>query len=488
MSKFVFNLSPKTKPFPHQLEAIQFMIGKEYVPLFDEQGLGKTKIVIDSLLEDINNEFIDGAIIVCKKYLIPMWEDEILKHTYLKPIILKGTSKDLGFKFMTYSHFYIINYEALFSEKQRLKDFMKIRRLAMILDESQKIKNPDAKITDAVLDLKDYAKKRIIISGTPIANKPMDIWPQFYFLNPNLLQDDYITFKRKYEVKLNDSGSLETVRDQLKHLSDIIEHVSIRRLKSKVLELPEKIYENVYVNLSAEESQVYIKLRDELILEISSLNGDTLIDESSNILKKLLRLTQISSNPKLVVPTFSGTPSKFTHIDKMVEKIIASDEKVIIWSSFNGNINSLRDRYRKYGSLMIYGEVPLDERSRIVSLFQNNFQYRVLVANPAAAKEGLTLTAANNAIYLDRNFNLVDYLQSQDRIHRISQVKACKIIKLLAKDTIDEYIDEILYKKQKIAQFLQGDTKDLSNGKEYFTKTELLYILGAAKKEVNNGG
>lgn len=127
---------------------------------------------------------------------------------------------------------------------------------------------------------------------------------------------------------------------------------------------------------------------------------------------------------------------------------------------------------------MLFGEIPIDDRKKIVNNFQKQAENKIIIANPAAAKEGLTLTAANNAIYIDRNFNLVDYLQSQDRIHRISQIKTCKIIKIQAKDTIDEYIDEILYKKQKIAQFLQGDLEQIPDEKEFLTKSEILYILG----------
>ena len=189
-------------------------------------------------------------------------------------------------------------------------------------------------------------------------------------------------------------------------------------------------------------------------------------------------MTQISSNPKLVLPEFEGTPAKFILLDDILEKIIGLNEKVIIWTSFNGNIRALKNRYKKHGALMLFGEIPIEERKKIVTKFQTQDENKVLVANPAAAKEGLTLTAANNAIYVDRNFNLVDYLQSQDRIHRISQTRTCNIIKILAENTIDEYIDEILYKKQKVAQFLQGDIDIIPEEKEYLSKSEILYMLG----------
>ena len=479
MPKFIFDLTPKTKSYPHQLEAVEFIRGKEYIPLFDEQGLGKTKIVIDSLLKDIEDGFIDGSLIVCKKYLIPTWEEEILKHSYLKPIILKGTAKELGQKFLTFSYFYIINYDALFSEKERLKMFLKLRNMAIVLDESQRIKNPEGIATKAVNEIKNYSKKRIIITGTPIANKPIDIWSQFYFLDGGkLLGEKFEDFKRKYDIDWREEIPLSERTKILESLRNIINDVSIRRLKTDVLELPEKKFEDFHVQLKGKQLELYTKLKDELILEIEKLDGNKIFDESSNILKKLLRLTQISSNPKLIIPEFDEQPIKFLELDKLLENILNSNEKVIVWSSFNGNIRTLRNRYIKYGSSMLFGEIPIEDRKKIVNNFQKLAENKVLIANPAAAKEGLTLTAANNAVYIDRNFNLVDYLQSQDRIHRISQTKTCRIIKILAKNTIDEYIEEILYKKQKIAQFLQGDLEQITDEREFLTKSEILYILG----------
>lgn len=154
------------------------------------------------------------------------------------------------------------------------------------------------------------------------------------------------------------------------------------------------------------------------------------------------------------------------------------DEKVIIWSSFVDNITTLKNRYKKYNSLTIYGKMTIDERNKSIKWFQEDPDYKVLIANPAAAKEGLTLTAANNAIYLDRTFNLVDYLQSQDRIHRISQKKECNIFIIIAKDTVDEYVDELLTKKNEIAKLIQGDIDHITFPQDLLTKEKLLSILG----------
>ncbi|KUK55982.1 MAG: Helicase domain protein [Atribacteria bacterium 34_128] len=475
--RYNFNYSPKTKPFPHQVEAIEYITSKISVPLFDEQGLGKTKIVIEALCNNMEQGIIDGALIICKKHLIENWKDEIETHSHLKYIVLRGNANEKGLKFMGYSHFYIINYESVIGEVERLKMFLKIRKMAIVLDESHKIKNPNAKITRATLDLKDLATKRIIITGTPIANKPLDLWTQFYFLdNGNLLGDDYKKFEKTYSINLK-GDNLPEQEARFNNLREIILSNSIRRLKKDVLELPEKIYIDKYVQIEGQQKKIYAQLKKELYIEITNIEGKKIIDESNVLLKKLLRLAQIASNPFLIDKAYNETPAKFPLLDTLIESILEQKEKVIVWSCFVDNIRILYKRYKKFGSLILYGDIPIEKRNKIVKQFRNNNEFMILIANPSAAREGLTLTSANNAIYLDRNFNLVDYLQSQDRIHRISQTKECRIYKLIAKSTIDEYIDEIIYKKHKLAEYVQGDIDNIEN-QEYLTKEEILNILG----------
>ncbi len=473
-----FNYGPKTKPFPHQVEAIRYIENREYVALFDEQGLGKTKIVIEALCNNMANGIIDGAVIICKKQLIENWKNEIETHSFLKYIVLRGSTNEKGLKFMGYSNFYIINYESTFGEVERLKMFLKTRRMAIVLDESHAIKNPNSKTAKTIFELKNHSKKRIIISGTPIANKPVDLWSQFYFLdNGELLGNNFKEFNRKYSVKLK--GDMQLLEEnKFNKLRELILSNSIRRKKSEVLELPEKIYVDKYIELQGVQKSLYEKLKRELYLEVINLKGEKIIDESEELLKKLLRLAQIASNPFLIDKSYNENPVKFSVLDDLIQQIIYNKEKVIVWSCFVDNIRILYKKYREFGCLMLYGDIPIEKRNDVVNKFRSNNDFKILVANPAAAREGLTLTSANNAIYLDRNFNLVDYLQSQDRIHRITQTKECKIFKLIAVGTIDEYIDEIIYKKGELAGYLQGDSSSISLEKEYLTRERVLNILG----------
>ena len=476
--KFRFDFSAKTQPLGHQVEAIGYIETHEYIALFDEQGLGKTKVVIEALCNNMQDRVLDGAIVVCRKHLIGNWQEEIERHCNLKSIVLRGGPQAKGLRFMTFAHFYILNYEATFSELERLRALMSIRKMALVLDESHVIKNPRTQTAKTILALRDGAMKRIIITGTPVANRPQDIWAQFCFLDGGLLLGSaYDEFKKTYTPDLR-GDRLPSNEIKFKNLRTMLDTNSIRRTKNNVLRLPEKSYENVPVVLTGRQLALYEELRDELRLRLKTIEGNVEIDEASDFFKRLLRLVQIASNPGLVDETYTETPAKFTRLDDLIEGIIDRNEKAIVWSNFVDNVRLLRRRYRIYGALMIYGDVPMDDRRIVVRRFIQDPDSKILVANPATAREGLTLTSANNAIYVDRNFNMVDYLQSQDRIHRISQTRPCTIYKLIARNTIDEYVDELLYKKQKLAGYITGDEETLASNRRFLTREQLLEIMG----------
>ncbi len=467
--------SLKTTALPHQVEAIDYISKRQEVALFDEQGLGKTKIVIDSLCAAMKNGEVEGVLVVSPMSLLYNWEQEVTKHSFLIPIVLKGTEREKRYKFLTGANFYITNYEAVIAELDRIKRFCRSRKVAIVLDESARIKDPSTKTAQSLFKLRPYAAKRIIITGTPVANKPIDLWAQFFFLDGGtLLGADFKEFKANYSERTPGYSKA------LAELKNIISGHSIRRCKDNVLELPEKKFISTYVILTGEQFRLYSQLKEELRIEVQDMDGGTIIDEAENILKKLLRLTQIASNPALVDKGYKEVPAKFAVLEDLLKDVTIKNEKAIVWTSFVENITILKNRLRHYNPLVIYGEVPVKERADAVKAFQDSEKNRIMIANPAAAREGLTLTRANNAIYLDRNFNLVDYLQSQDRIHRISQTKECNIFKILAKGTIDEYIDSVIDVKKEIAGYVQGDLSIVSSGSYDFlhNKNELLSILG----------
>lgn len=476
---FVFDFTPKTAAFPHQPEAIEYIEHSINAALFDEQGLGKTKVVIAALSNNMRDGVIDGAVVVCRKHLIHNWAKEVSLHTHLTSISLVGGVAEKGMRYMGYSQFYLLNYESLISEHDRLAMLLRTRHMALVLDEAHRVKNPSAESTRAVMSLRDLAVKRVIVTGTPLANEPKDLWAQFFFLDGGeLLGRDYRRFEAQYcrRSKATLSGD-DTER--LSTLRDLIVSHSMRRRKDDVLELPGKTFERLDVVLQGRQAALYEDMRDLLAVEITNMTGERVIECADMLLKRLLRLVQLASNPRLLDASYDETPAKFLALDPLISSIMKAGEKAIIWTSFVGNARELARRYQHMGVALLIGATHMKDRIRAAEEFQKLPVPRIIVANPAAAREGLTLTAANHAIYVDRSFNLVDYLQSQDRIHRISQVRDCVITKFIAHDTVDEYVDEILVHKASIARYVEGDTSVIAQ-ETSLTRDEMLQILGGA--------
>ena len=162
----------------------------------------------------------------------------------------------------------------------------------------------------------------------------------------------------------------------------------------------------------------------------------------------------------------------------MLEEIIGKNEKCIVWSIFIDNIEYFHKKFSSLNPSKIHGSLSIEERNKAVEVFKNDETCKVLFATPQAAKEGLTLTVANHVIFYDRGFNLDDYLQAQDRIHRISQKKKCFVYNILIKNSIDEWIDKLLEAKQYAAFLAQGDI-DIKEYKQYVD-----YSYGDLIKEI----
>ena len=470
------NYMHKTKPLPHQIEGINYIQNNDEVALFDEQGLGKTKMVIDAIVNNIRDGILDGAIVICKKTLLQNWKEEIEIHSYLKVTLIDGSIQTKYRSFLNRTDFYLVCYESVHTLLPVLLMLEESYRMAVILDESQKIKNPEAKVSKSVLELSPSSKKRIIITGTPIANHPEDIWTQYYFLDHGkLLGQDYSQFCEKYGINYRKTEMIE-FEPKLNELRELVTSHSLRRSK-EILSLPEKEYEDIYIEMEPTQRQMYQSMNEEILDELSELTSEELdLSTIDNILVKLLRLVQISSNPRLIDSNYSEHNPKLDYIDALLEKITDNDEKCIIWTSFIKNTDLMQKRYHKYNPAIVHGGIDIERRNRDIHKFKIDPDCKVMIANPAAAKEGLTLVSANHAIYLDRNFKMDDYLQSQDRIHRIGQTKKCHIYKLICKNTIDEYIDEILHKKELVLKYTVGDLEHISS--DSLTVDYLVKIVG----------
>lgn len=475
-------LRGRHEALPYQAEAIRATRDLEYAALFHEQGLGKTKMALDLALYWLASGTVDSVLVVTKKGLVENWEREIRIHTHFHPSIFSQDRRANFYAFNRPGRLYLTHYEVMHSERGRLQLFAKARRLGVILDEAQRIKNPKSRPAVALHALSPFFVRRVIMTGTPVANRPYDLWSQVYFLDMGAsLGKSFQKFKSEMdlsnELGLN-SKITSNFENRIAGVYEKIKPFTVRETKgSAEISLPEKNIRNTIACLETTQRDLYEKYRIELAAEVLR-GGVQTVDEADEILKRLLRLVQTASNPSLVDENYSATPGKLNCLDEILAKKDLSEPKTIVWTGFTGNVDKIAKHYIDMKPARVHGKRTIADRNKDLRRFIDDSDCQLLVATPGAAKEGLTLTVANHAIFFDRTFSLDDYLQAQDRIHRISQTKQCLVENIVASGTIDEWVEELLSAKQLAAALTQGDI-DI---KEY--RGQATYAFGRVLREI----
>jgi SNF2 family DNA or RNA helicase len=470
------------KAFPYQEEALSAIRDLEYAAVFHEQGLGKTKIAVDLMMYWFEKGIVDTVLLFAKKTLVNNWLKEFKIHTHITPKVLTQNRKSNFFVFNSPARVILANYEVITSEQERIELFLRTRNVAAILDESTKIKNPTSSLAKSFHDIAPLFKRRILLTGTPVANRPYDIWSQVWFLDlGRSLGNDFPSFKRELDLSNRlyaDQNAQSAFEIQLEDVAARISSFSVRETKSSnIIKLPQKIIEAVKTDWEPHQYELYQQIRMEeraIILR----DGVPSEDRSDDILKRLLRLLQVGSNPALIDQSYSAEPGKFSFLFDLIRRIAAQKEKCIVWTSFTSNADWLKNELYEFGCVKVHGKLSIDIRNSTIDKFMIDPECKILVATPGAAKEGLTLTVANHVIFYDRSFSLDDYLQAQDRIHRISQKKTCYVYNLIMKDSIDEWVDILLHSKKLAAQLAQGDISH-----EYY-RSQISYDFGHVIKQI----
>jgi SNF2 family DNA or RNA helicase len=209
-----------------------------------------------------------------------------------------------------------------------------------------------------------------------------------------------------------------------------------------------------------------------------SLSGEQFVREITNILEEYLRAVQVSSNPRLIDPEWKGEPAKFLELDEIVREVVHEQgQKIVVWTNYLGNVRELCERYKEFGAAPFSGEVSAAERETTVRRFQEESDLSVLVAVPAAGGVGITLTAAQTAVYVDKTWNAEHWMQSVDRIHRIGQRGTVNVISLLG-CKVDEIIHWNLRRKEQGQARVLGDYADGEDSRSgRITREELLQAL-----------
>lgn len=455
------DLTLKHEAFAYQLQAVDAVKDLEYAAIFHEQGLGKTKVAIDLIVHWLTHRQLDTVLIVVKKGLLDNWQRELASHSQLVPRVLTTNRNANFYVFNSPARVMLAHYEAVKAEKERMQLFLRTRNVGVILDESTKIKNPDAALTETFLDLAPLFTRRVIMSGTPVSNRPHDIWSQIKFLDDGLsLGYDFQDFKRSVNLS-NDLAGAESRQQalemQLQCIFHSISDFAVRETKASAeISLPDKVVHTVVTEWEPRQQELYRQVRESLRAIIFQ-EGQLMADETDVVLKRLLRLVQVTSHPHLIDASYQVEPGKLEVLLELVTSIVREGEKCIVWTSFVDNVEWLGDVLRRHNPQLVHGMLSTSEQTQAIRNFIDDPGAKIFVATPGSAKEGLTLTVANHVIFYDRLFSLDDYLQAQDRIHRISQERVCHVHNLIMRDSIDEWVEALLHSKRVAAQLAQGD-------------------------------
>jgi len=455
----------------HQVEGIEFLVDRGSGLLAFEQGLGKTLVAIAAFQRVLAEGKAARMVVICPNSLKRNWASELSKFACdLSWAIVEGAPaarrKQLA---NTGAHVVILSYDTARAEVAGVLALLGRGRTVMVLDESHAVKNRQSLASISSKHFAEIASYRWLLSGTPITNTVADIYSQIGIVTVKNPLGSFEAFMAVYGDGASSSSDL----------SEKIAPYILRRTKDQCLDLPEKNFCDLVIDLPDWQRKLYEEMRDELVCEIESMTGEQFRASAATALSKILRLSQLASNPSLLLPTEPRIPAKFLELDNLIGEICeGSGEKVILWSHYIGTIKALTKRYERLNPLVLYGEIPNEDRQDIAKAFQDDDSRKLLIANPAAAGTGFTFTAARYCIYESLNWRYDFYAQSQDRIHRIGQRFPVTYIRLIASDTIEQAIAAALERKSGLARALLGDAETVSDLSR-LTREDALNMLRA---------
>ncbi|ASE99819.1 putative helicase [uncultured virus] len=472
----MINYKFKTKPYEHQLKALDKSVDKKEYGYFMEMGTGKSKVLIDNMSMLYDKGKINGALIIAPKGVYNNWySQEIPNHlaSHIQPKMVLWTASTSKAKDKEYQllfatgydlHILVMNVEAFSTDKGRLfaGKFLRAHRTLMAIDESTTIKNPTAKRTKAIVALGKEAYYKRILTGSPVTKSPLDLFSQCQFLNDSLIESgSYYSFKNRYAVmKTHNFGGrrvqLVHSYQRLDELASILKKFSYRVLKEDCLDLPDKIYIKREVELSKEQKEAYSTMKS---AALAAVKGK--LATAPHVLTQMMRLHQITCG-HLKNDDDSISELKNNRMDSLLELLEEVEGKVIIWANYVHDVEKIvATLCKEYGPetvVQYYGATAQPQRQKAIKDFQDsNSKVKYFVGNPQTAGYGITLTEAGTVVYFSNGYDLEKRLQSEDRAHRIGQKKSVTYVDLIAPKTVDEKIVKALRNKIDIASQVMGE-------------------------------
>lgn len=456
---------------PHQLEGVRFLKERKAGLLAFEQGLGKTLTALATFAELRTEEVVTRLFVICPNSLKGNWAAEVARfYPGLSSAVIDAAGRARRIALAgTRADVVIVNYEAARAEVTVLRGLLSARPCALVLDESHAIKNTATISHAATTNLGELTPYRWLLSGTPYTNSITDLYAQLAFVDNSGALGPEDCFVAKFG----------NAADEPAELRALLAKYVLRRTKAQCLSLPAKRFEDRIVPLPDWQMAIYAAIRDRLVGDVAGMSAAEFQTYLPKALNRLLRLWQVASNPALVFKSETRTPAKFAALDTALDDhVLAQGQKVIVWSSFVETIRALQARYSpQFETAALYGEVSAEERTRAVARFQSAPGPMVLLANPAVAATGFTMTASRVAIYETMSWRYDFFAQSQDRNHRIGQQGDVTYIRLIAGGTVDEQIVRRVEQKSAAAGAMLDGGKGL--GDEVLTKRDFVALTQA---------
>jgi SNF2 family DNA or RNA helicase len=469
----------KTKPYDHQIEALNRGMNQPSYGYLMEMGTGKSKVLIDNLAGLALQGKVNFALVIAPKGVyrnwvakeIPEHMSDDVPHRVIRWVANPNKTQKAEMQSVSKAFdgvtIFVMNVEAFSTVKGKTAGEWMAKHFGargmIAIDESTTIKNHKAKRTKALMKIAAGFAYRRILTGSPITKSPMDAYAQFEFLGPRLLGfNSYYAFQGRYALtqkRKMGAMSFEQIVGyrNLEELTYRIDQHSYRVLKKDCLDLPEKIYTARYIGMTDEQLKMYEQIRN---YAMTMLDSGELVTAPA-VITQLLRMQQVLSGH---LKTDDGEmvyfPSK--RMEALTDVLDEHSGKAIIWSRFRYDIQqivaTLNKAYGEGSSAAYFGDTPDEERNDIVRNFQNpDHPLRFFVGNPATAGYGLTLTEANLCVYYANDFNLETRIQSEDRAHRIGQKNNVTYVDFVTPGTIDEKIVEALRAKIEIGAKVLGE-------------------------------
>lgn len=501
------------EPQLHQKAGVAFFLlcyeqGAGHIMLFDEMRTGKTKQAIDIARFLLSNKIINNVLIIVPPTVRRVWYNELKIDAPLYSsltTIVRGTKAKRRELWKEGFFFYIVNYESLRNDDEEIYEWQKTRpgKWLMIVDESHRLKNHASLQSKVILGNSKEADTyyeglkpdfSICMTGTPVANAPIDVWSTCNFACPGILNQNMAWFKNEFATNAGRGGGTVTGYKNLDEMRWRLARISMRRVRADIM-FDEQVTMERYGTMDKEQAKAYETMREELYAEIINEDGEMTSVEARSHLAKIVRLQQISdgylSSSPDDVTWFPGYGWKVKELDSLIEDYLENLGKIVIWSRFVPPLLMLLERYKKHNALIIRGQMG-DKADENMYKFQQDPKYKIMLAQ-IQTSEGRGFQPATTAIFLDKWMSPHLNQQAADRIVGIKNPVTVCIVPLISEGTIDERIEFLLKEKKDWADAVTGDTKENEIVIPRVDKNTLLYLLAKPEdarlfEEAYNGG